>query len=251
MTIDNKKEWQIDFFQLAAGAPIPVPNTEIKIRQPKIREIAIIGEEKFYSFVSYFKINKQSLMETVEDIEQKKAISALTEYEVIKLLIDNEPEVGFGMQFILQMVIKDIEIVRFTDTFLFLKVKSGQQYIINNESFLVIKEIIYRIFALQDNKAEYNPANKAAAEIAKKLEERKRFLAQGQGKKGQSILADLVSILAVAFHCLNIDEILNLTLYQVFELTKRFGMYSQYQIQIQAMMQGAEDVELIDWMKKI
>lgn len=241
----------IDSLQLISGTPIQVGEMEVRIRQPKIREIAKIGEKDFYNFLSFFRITKENVLNGITDLAQKEALSELSEYEILHLILSNDPDIEAGMSIILNMIIEDIEFVKFNQMFIVIKLNSGQQYVINDESFLVIKDIIYQIFDIKSQEAAFNPANKQASDIAQKLEERKRKLAAMQGKKDESMLADLISILAVGLGCLNIDEILDLTLYQILTLIKRFGMYSQYNVQIQAMMQGAEDVELVDWMKKI
>jgi hypothetical protein len=241
----------IDDLQLISGTSIQIESIGLKIKQPKIRDIAQIGEAVFYNYLSYFRITKENILNGISDRDQVDALSQLTEYEILHLLISSDPEIEVGMCTILNLIIEDIEFAKFNKMFLIIKLKSGQQHIINNESFLIIKDIIYQIFDIKIQEAAFNPANKQASDIAKKLEERKRKLAELQGKKDESMLADLISILAVGLGCVNIDEILDLTLYQILILIKRFGMYSQYNVQIQAMLQGAEDIELVDWMKKI
>ena len=248
MTTNNFK---IDAFKLMSGAPIYVPDLQLYIHQPRLYQIAEMGEENFFSFLSYFKINKSLIEKNIKDPMQSAIISNMNEYELILLLIEEQPEIEAGMSVILKLIIKDLKTIRFNPGFLFLNTESGHQYIINNESFLVIKDIIYQIFSLENSGDEYNPLDGAAEKIADKLRERKRKLQESQGKKDQSILSDFVSILVVGLHCLNLNNILNLTVYQIFNIMKRFGMYSQYNIQVQALMQGAEDVELVDWLQTL
>lgn len=248
MIIDD---FNIDSFQLISGAPITVPGLELRIYQPKLYEIASIGEENFYRFLSFFKIDKETVSKNIEDKDHLEIINQKTNYEILKMIMQNEPEVEFGVYTIFSLVIKEIESVKFNDFFIIIKTQSGHQYVINDEYFSIIKEILYKIFNLQDAVEGYNPANSIASEIAKKLEERKKRLAALQGKKNQSVFTDFVSILAIGLGCVEVSKILNLTVYQIFNLMKRFGMYNQYNIQIQAMLQGAEDIELVDWLQKI
>lgn len=257
MIIDN---FEIDEFQLLAGAPIKVPGLELKIHQPKLYEIANIGEELFYNYLSFFKIGKDVIIDNIEDPQQKIELELKTEYEVLKLLMINQEEVEIGIREVLNLLIKDMEIIKFNESFIFLKSKEGQQHIINDYSFSLIKEIIYKIFNLNPRERvkakEFNPSNEIASDIAEKLRKRREALEKAnpaketQGKKDQSILTDFVSILAVGLS-LSITQILNLTVYQIFNLMKRFGLYSQYQLQVKAMLQGAENVELVDWFQKI
>ena len=244
-------KFKIDPLKLISGAPITVPGLELTIYQPKLYEIAMIGEEKFYEYLSYFKINKKTVLSKIKEKELVEILEQKTDYEILKLFSDNEPAIEKGVSVILNLVLKDMEIIKLNPFFIFIKNQAGQQYVINDEYFTIIKEILYKIFALEDQKQEFNPANNLAAEIAKKLQERKEKLARLQGKKDQSLFADFISILAVGLNCADISKILNLTVYQILNLMKRFGMYNQYNVQIQAMLQGAEDVELIDWLQKI
>jgi hypothetical protein len=249
MTIDN--EIKIDALQLISGAPIVVPKLELIIYQPRLYQVAELGEEKFYEYLSYFKISKKVILSKVKDKEFIELLDQKTDYEILKLISENEPSIEEGIITILKLVIKDIEVIKLNPFFIFIKTQAGQQYVINDEYFTIIKEILYKIFGLGKEKQEYNPANSIAADIAKKLQERKEKLARLQGKKEQSMFADFISILAVGLNCVDISKILNLTIYQILNIMQRFGMYNQYNVQIQAMLQGAEDVELIDWLQKI
>lgn len=249
MITDN--EFEIDPFQLFSGAPIIVPGLELKIYQPKLYQIAEMGEEKFYHYLSFFKINKENTIKKIVDKEILDYLNDKTDYEILKMFIDIQPEIEKGIIEIMNLVLKDIEFIKVNSLFIVVKSLAGQQYIINDQYFTIIKEILYKIFNLEDSKPEFNPANSLASEIAKKIQKRREKLAEMQGKKTQSIFADFISILAVGLSSADISKMLNLTVYQIFNLMKRFGMYNQYNVQIQAMLQGASDIELIDWLQKI
>jgi hypothetical protein len=249
MITDN---FNIDKFTLMSGSPIPVEKLGIIIRQPKLFEIAAIGEESFYRYLSFLKITKKHVLDSLSDRDAKIFINSKNEFEVLNIIISSDPYLENGIKTILNLIIEDFEFIKFNESFMLLKLHSGHQAIINEESFLVIKDIIYQIFNLNSKeKEDYNPINDAAAAIAEKLKKAKEKLNQEKGKKGESILSNFISILAVGLNSLNMDDILNLTIYQVFNIMERFGMYSQYQTQIQALMQGAEDIELVDWLKSI
>ena len=249
MTINDAIK--IDPLQLISGAPIQVPGLDLKIYQPRLYQIASIGEERFYEYLGYFKLDKKTVLSKIKEQELIEILEQKTDYEILKMFTENEPEVEKGICTILSLVLKDIEIIKLNPFFIFIKMEAGQQYVINDEYFTIIKEILYKIFGVDGQKQEYNPVNNIAAEIAKKLEERKEKLAKMQGKKDQNMFADFISILAVGLNCPDISKILNLTIYQILNIMKRFGMYNQYNVQLQAMLQGAEDIELVDWLQKI
>ncbi len=248
MIIDNFK---VDPLKLMSGAPIRLENLGLTIYQPKLYEIALIGEEKFYEALQVFRITKSIILSSIKNTEDKEFFDGFEEYQIIKMFLDNEPDLQENMNLILNLIIKDISLLKFNPEFILLKLESGQQYIINNDSFLVIKDIISQIFVLQNSEPEFKPANKLAEDIANKLKKRREKLDSLNGKKDHTVLGDFISILMIGLGFLNIKEVLNLTIYQIFNLIKRFGLYNQHNTQVQALLQGAEDIELVDWLQKI
>ena len=93
------------------------------------------------------------------------------------------------------------------------------------------------------------------AEIAEKFERRRQMLSEKKGAQQPSnkvaILSRYVSILAVG-QKKDINQLLNYTVYQLFDEFNRFELKSSYDIYLQAKMAGAQDLkEVEDWMKDI
>jgi hypothetical protein len=131
---------------------------------------------------------------------------------------------------------------------------AGHDSIIDEPKFLIIKETYKQIFCLDDmtGKSEYNPANETARKIMEKLEKRKQFLSSKSNDKNEDkIFSTLASILSIGSNTISFKDCLEMTPYQIFNLIKRFNLYQQFQMQTQALMQGAKDIELVEWTKQI
>jgi hypothetical protein len=51
----------MDSLQLATGIPIPIPEIGITLLQPKISEIAMLGEQEYFTALNVFSMNKAKL----------------------------------------------------------------------------------------------------------------------------------------------------------------------------------------------
>ena len=66
-------------YQLAlmCGIDIPLPEFQLILHQPTIKEIAYLGEDNFFSALTYLCLNKNSL------ITDKKLQSEVTNFQVL------------------------------------------------------------------------------------------------------------------------------------------------------------------------
>jgi hypothetical protein len=154
---------------------------------------------------------------------------------------------------ILILTIQDLEKISFYESFILLKFV-GHECIIDEPKFLIIKETYKQIFCLDFSSVEsneYNPANEAAKKIADKLNKRKEKISKNEPKSHGSVFSNIISILVIGSKSLNISECLNMTIFQIYNILKRFNLYTEYELQIKALMQGAKDVNLVDWTKQI
>ena len=124
---------------------------------------------------------------------------------------------------------------------------SKSQIIINNDNYEQFKQILKSIFCLQAaSGSSYNPANKMAESIAKKLQERQKMLSKKSGENKQiSILYRYISILALGNHH-TIPQLMEYTVYQLFNEFKRFEKKFSYDVWFQAKLAGAENLEDVD-----
>jgi len=231
---------KVNKLTLIAGIPIFLQNLGFSILQPKLKDIAVLGEDKFFSALSYFFINP-------EKISIEKQISA---FDLFLLFLGQNVAIQQEVSNIFMLVVEDLEEIKFFDGIIILRV-AGHECIIDEPKFLIIKETLTEIFGLEKRgDSGLNPANEAAKMISEKIKKRRELLSK-EGTLDGGVFSNLISILAVGSNALTLDDCLNLTIYQIYNLIERLNLYTQYHIQIQSMMQGAEDVELVDWTKQI
>lgn len=234
---------RIDSLKLMSGAPLIFNGLDICILQPTIKDISHIGESEFYSALSYFLISKQRLSLEAD----------ISDFDLFMHVISLNKEIQQKISNLLILTIQDIEKISFYDNFIVLKTV-GHECIIDEPKFLIIKETYKQIFCLESSSvtvSDFNPANELARKIAEKLNKRKKILSDEKDKSTSNILSHLISILVIGSNSLNISECLNLTVFQIYNLIKRFNLHTQHHMQIEALMQGAKDIDLVDWTKQI
>lgn len=255
----------IDKLTLVAGASIPVPQLKVNIHQPTIREIAVLGEEKFYTSVGLFNISADSVVKALtsspikselERIELVKSmITTLSDFELLLQVLNEENDALLSFENILMLILPEYTF-SFEERIIlgFNRKDPTQSITITEENYPVLKDIVQTIFCLKGGKTkEFNPGNDKAKVIADKLEkarEKVRNL-KGLSKEKTYILANYISSLGIGSNALNIINAVDLTVYQLFNQMERYGLYVQNDYALKAAMAGAKNVEMIDWLKNI
>lgn len=249
--------YSIDSLTLISGIDVPIPEMGVNIHQPTIREIAYIGEKSFYEAAQTIIIQKEDFINGLENItqEDKTALSQMSNFEIFLKLIEANSLSSTKVQMLLSLLFPDFN-SSIEERFIFLvNPKEQKNILINDSNFEILQEIITTILCLQsgNTKEEFNPQGDRAREIAEKIKRGRERAARLKGEKRQqsSFLSKYISGLGIGTNTLNIHNVLDLTLYQLLNQLERYGLYTQYNISIQAKMAGAEGVEDVDWLKDI
>ena len=249
--------YSIDSLTLISGIDVPIPEIGVNIHQPTIREIAYIGEKSFYEAAQTIIIQKEDFINRLENItqEDKTALSQMSNFEIFLKLVEANPLSSTKVQMLLSLLFPDFN-SSIEERFIFLvNPKEQKNILINDSNFEILQEIITTILCLQsgNTKEEFNPQGDRAREIAEKIKRGRERAARLKGEKRQqsSFLSKYISGLGIGTNTLNIHNVLDLTLYQLLNQLERYGLYTQYNISIQAKMAGAKDVEDVDWLKDI
>ena len=249
--------YSIDSLTLISGIDVPIPEIGVNIHQPTIREIAYIGEKSFYEAAQTIIIQKENFINGLENItqEDKTALSQMSNFEIFLKLVEANPLSSTKVQMLLSLLFPDFN-SSIEERFIFLvNPKEQKNILINDSNFEILQEIITTILCLQsgNTKEEFNPQGDRAREIAEKIKRGRERAARLKGEKRQqsSFLSKYISGLGIGTNTLNIHNVLDLTLYQLLNQLERYGLYTQYNISIQAKMAGAKDVEDVDWLKDI
>lgn len=249
--------YSIDSLTLISGIDVPIPEIGVNIHQPTIREIAYIGEKSFYEAAQTIIIQKKDFINGLENItqEDKTALSQMSNFEIFLKLIEASSLSSTKVQMLLSLLFPDFN-SSIEERFIFLvNPKEQKNILINDSNFEILQEVITTILCLQsgNTKEEFNPQGDRAREIAEKIKRGRERAARLKGEKRQqsSFLSKYISGLGIGTNTLNIHNVLDLTLYQLLNQLERYGLYTQYNISIQAKMAGAKDVEDVDWLKDI
>ena len=235
---------------LLSGNDIPFIEAQVTIHQPTIKEIAYIGEEAFFTGCELINFSKNILPE-----QDKMNLEDKTNFDILIAILRERNAVMQRNRNCVEMVLALIfpwYTIDIINDAIVLE-KEEERHLINNDNFETFKTIFNMMFSFsKDETRDYNPSGDLAKQIAEKLKKRHQKLAElKEGKKKIDILSRYVSILAVGEHK-DMNSLLNLSVYQLFDEFERFKLKMNYDIYFQAKMAGAKDLkEVEDWMKDI
>lgn len=240
---------------LLSGNDIPFYGAQISIHQPTIKEIAYIGEETFYTGCEFLRFSKDKLTE-----EDRNSLGDKTNFEIIMSII-REQNITIQQQktavlMLLSLIFPNYTIRFNVDSIDLGKPDTEEVFKITNKNYDEFLDILNSMFCLKatiGNADEYEAEGELAKRIADKLRKRHQKMAEQQpeSKKKVAILSRYVSIIATGQQK-NINDILQYTVYQLFDEFQRYQLKINFDIYLQAKMAGAKDLEEVDdWMKDI
>ncbi len=231
------------------GSDIPVPEIQMAVHQPKIKEIALIGEADFFVAIQCLNVNKDLL-------RQDKTLLQNTSNFQIFMTIMSEKETKdkkFATQQLLQLLFPGYKPV-FTPRSILLQ-GDGTSQMIDENNFEAFQEVVKQIFCVSNKnnqQAGFNPANEKAREIAEKLMRGRQRVAELNGSANASIFSQYLSILTVGLSSMSLKELMELTMFQLYDLVERYQLYISWDIDIRSRLAGAKpDDRPENWMKNI
>ena len=131
----------------------------------------------------------------------------------------------------------------------------GGMTTIDETNFEFIQEAISQICCLRSgpsDQQQFNPANDKAAEIAKKLMRGRQIVAQQKGGTNTSIFSQYLSTLTVGLHSMSLQDLRDLTMFQLYDLIERYMLYINWDMDIRSRLAGGKpDTRPDNWMKNI
>lgn len=240
---------------LLSGNDIPFPEARVNIHQPTLKEISFIGEEAFFMGCGFLNFSKELLSE-----QDKINLSNYDDFDIFMSTMINKTDMATrrcinNAKLVLNLMFPLYGIEVRNDAIVL--IKNEQEFIINKNNFLNFKKIIIKMFCLDlgENsfKEEYNPVGDMSKKIAEKFKKRHEKLLkieneQNKNNKNFSILSRYVSILSVGCQK-DLNNLMQYTIYQLYDEFQRFQMKVQWDAYIQAKMAGAQNLEDVDnWM---
>lgn len=231
---------------LMAGIDIPIPELQLTIHQPTIKEIAFIGDTDFFIGSQCLTVDKKLLQQDETLLENTNNFQIFMTIMTEKESIDKRKAT---LQ-VLELIIPGYKVI-FTPRSMILS-KQEQSIVIDEQNFQFLQAPLREIFCIKSSTEDFNPANKKAKEIAEKLKRGRQRVAAQKNDGNGSIFVQYVSALTVGLSSMSLQDCLNLTMYQMFDLVERYSLWLDWDLDIKQRLAGATpDSKPDNWMKNI
>ena len=241
ITIDEK-------LKLLAGFPLEVETFGL-IYPLRLGEIIEYGYQNYLQRLNLMCLKKEDLLKGIDLPEE------ITDLEVLLILSDEfvKDSLKESLEFFFKAPVTlypDKGVIAVGDENTEIRVITNKnfddiRYVLQLQNYLISVEGADRL-QLKDEKA------KAVAERMKKAkEEVERIKKKESDGENDSDFFDLLSSISSKSNSINKFQLLDLTIFQIYEEFKRINAIDQYETGIMAMLQGAKGVKLKHWSSTI
>lgn len=234
---------------MMCGTDIPVPECKIILHQPKIKEIALIGEQDFFIGAQCLCLNKSMF------VEGKDVLANTNNFQIF-MTVMTEKEAKDKKQAsidVLQLLLPKYKAM-FTPRSLVLT-SQDSNVTIDENNFEQLQDALRLIFCSKNGPMDqqaFNPANDKAREIAEKLMRGRQRVAAQKGDSTSSVFSQYLSILTVGLQSMSLQDLMDLTMFQLYDLVERYSLYINWDIDIRSRLAGGKpDKQPDNWMKNI
>ena len=236
-----------------AGIDIPIPELQLIIHVPTIKEIALIGETKFFMAVQYLCLDKESL------IQDEILSSSLTNFQVLMKVLEQsqDKDKKDAIIMLLTLLFPDYIPLFTRNSIILTKQNEKQPILIDDNNFDIFQDTLKEVLCVnsifQGNNVIYNPANDRAKEIAEKLMRGRRKVAEIKSKgNNESVLTRYISILTIGSNTMSLEDCLNLNMFQIFDLMERYNAFIEWDVDLRVRLAGGKpDKPVESWMRDI
>ena len=234
---------------LMCGTDIPVPECQIFIHQPTIKEIALVGESDFFSGIQCLCLNKSMF------VKDERDLANITNFQIFMTIMSEKEAADkkFSVQQVCTLLFPKYK-VSFTPRSIM--IMGGEQPImIDENNFEFLQAAITDICCLKTGPMDqqaFNPSDAKAREIAEKLMRGRSRVAAQKGETNVSIFSQYLSIITVGLNSMSLQNAMDLTMFQLYDLVERYMLYINWDMDIRSRLAGAKPENQPDnWMKSI
>ena len=243
-----------------SGVDVPIPDLQLTAHQPRIKEISYMGEMEYFSTLQLLCFNKATLI--AANPKGASRLSAMNDFQIFMMLVGNVGDKNtFAHQNSLCSVLSLLfpgYTIQFLPTGLYFNnAQTKHSLILNETNFQVLKETVTELSGINNStggqNSNFNPSGAKAAQIAAKLMRGRARAAQySHSDSIDGVLGRYVSILTVGLSSMSLDDCLNLTVYQLYDLIERYGLWVGWDLDIRSRLAGGKpDSKPDDWMKDL
>lgn len=234
---------------LMCGIDYPVPECQLTIHQPRIKEIALIGENNFFTGIQCLCLNKTMF------IKDESLLSNTNNFQIFMTVMAEKEAIDkkIAVQQVCALLFPNDKVL-FTPRSINI-VKQDNSILIDETNFEYLQQAISTICCLKTGPMDqqaFNPADKKAQEIAEKLMRGRQRVAAQKGESNVSVFSQYLSILTVGLHSMSLYDMTELTMYQLYDLVERYMLYVNWDMDVRCRLAGGKpDSQPDNWMKNI
>lgn len=234
---------------LMCGIDLPIPELQATIHQPKIKEIAFVGEKDFFLGVQCLCVDKNIIA------NQGESLLVNTNNFQIFMTMMKEKEMAEKKDSVINVFSLIFPKYKTLFTPRSIILQSDTQIMIDDSNFEILQEYLKEIFCFKSSMSQelgFNPANDTAKKIADKLMRGRQRVAELNGSANVSIFSQYLSMLTVGLDSMSLQDLMDLTMFQLFDLVERYQLYINWDIDIRSRLAGGKpDGKPENWMKNI
>lgn len=233
---------------MMCGTDLPVPECQLIIHQPRIKEISLLGEQEFFIGAQCLTLNKSMF------VQDKEVLENINNFQIF-MMVMNEKEAKDkrnATQQVLQLLLPSYKVLFTPRTLIFSQ--EGQNTIVDETNFEFFQEVLKLVFCAKNgpmDQQSFNPENQKAREIAEKLMRGRARIAAEKGGSNSSVLSQYLSILTIGTS-MQLQNLMDLTMFQLYDLIERYDLYINWDIDLRSRLAGGKpDKHPDNWMKNL
>ena len=230
------------------GTEYPVPECQLVVHQPRIKEIAYIGEADFFTGIQCLCLNKSMF------VKDESLLGDTNNFQIFMTIMQEKEAADkkFAVQQVLTLIFPKYKVMMTPRSVLLSG--EGMTVQIDENNFEFLQAALNSICCLKTgpmDQQSFNPANAKAREIAEKLMRGRQRVAAEKGQTNISIFSQYLSILTVGLH-IPMQELMDLTMFQLYDLVERYLLYIKWDMDVRCRLAGGKpDNQPDNWMKNI
>ena len=234
---------------LMCGTDYPVPDCQIVIHQPRISEIALIGESDFFSGIQCLCLNKSMF------IKDESLLANINNFQIFMTIMSEKDTADkkAAVQQVCLLLFPNYKVM-FTPNSMLLS-RDGETVMIDENNFEMLQNAISEITCLKTgpmDQTTFNPVDNKAREIAEKLMRGRQRVAEQKGQSNISVFTQYLSILTIGLNSMSLSDLRELTIYQLYDLIERYMLYVNWDMDVRCRLAGGKPESQPDnWMKTI
>ena len=234
---------------LMCGIDYPVPECNLIVHQPRIAEIAFVGETDFFAGIQCLCLNKSMF------VKDESLLATTNNFQIFMTIMSEKEAIDkkIAVQQVCTLLFPKHKVLFTPRSMIFNG--EGESIQIDETNFEFLQEAISNICCLKTGPMDqqaFNPADDKAREIAEKLMRGRQRVAAQKGQTNVSVFSQYLSILTVGLESMSLQDAMDLTMFQLYDLVERYMLYINWDMDIRCRLAGGKpDSQPDNWMKNI